>query len=194
MKKLNIGIDIDGTVTEPYYWLKQANSYFDTHVDPREITRYDMHEALNVPSEEFEKFYEIFGESIHQNAMVIKNAPIVIRNLYEDHAIHFITARDPKMKAVTKYWLSKFNFPMDSLTLLGSHNKVNKAHELNCDIFIEDRYENALQLSREGILVILVNCSYNQGILPKNVIRVNSWNEIGNIIEDFAASDFDLAL
>ena len=83
---------------------------------------------------------------------------------------------------------------MDSLNLLGSHNKVNKAHELNCDIFIEDRYENALQLSREGILVILVNCSYNQGILPKNVIRVNSWIEIGNIIEDFAASDFDVAL
>lgn len=194
MKRLNICIDIDGTLTDPYFWLKEANNYFGTHLDSRDITKYDFSEALNVPHKEAQKFYDIFGETIHQNAKVRKNASEVVNTLYENHAIHFVSAREDKMKAVTEYWLSKYHFPMDSLTLIGSHDKVFTANALNCDIFIEDRYENALQLSREGYLIFLVNCSYNQGILPKNVFRVNSWDEIGNIIEGYTESDLNIAL
>ena len=52
---------------------------------------------------------------------------------------------------------------MSSLSLLGSHDKVAKAYEFCCDIFIEDRYENAVQLSSHGFNVLLIDCYYNQG-------------------------------
>ena len=48
MKRLNIGVDIDGTLTEPFYWLRRANEYFGTSVREDRIIHYDYHEALGV--------------------------------------------------------------------------------------------------------------------------------------------------
>lgn len=193
MNKLNILIDIDGTVTEPFYWLKQANRYFNMNLDPRVIRNYEIHEALGVSSEEGQAFYDMYGESIHQEAKERRGASQIVTRLAEDHSIHFVTAREAKMKQVSEYWLKKHAFPMDSLTLLGSHDKVKSAYSLECDVFIEDRYENAVQLATEGFRVILINCSYNQGPLPKTAIRVNTWEEIGYIINDYARKSLGLA-
>ncbi len=32
MKNLNICIDIDGTITDPYYWLNITNKYFNKNI------------------------------------------------------------------------------------------------------------------------------------------------------------------
>ena len=90
------------------------------------------------------------------------------------------------MRDVTTKWFANHRIPMHSLSLLGSHNKVGKANDLSCDIFIEDRYENAIQLAMAGFEVLLIDCYYNRGHLPSNVTRVRSWFEIENIIEDRA--------
>ncbi|MGI6297814.1 MAG: hypothetical protein ACOX1T_01175 [Saccharofermentanales bacterium] len=34
---------------------------------------------------------------------------------------------------------------MNSISLLASHDKVQRAFELECDLFIEDRYENTIE-------------------------------------------------
>lgn len=193
MKRLNILIDIDGTVTEPFYWLKQANRHFSMNLDPRVIRRYEIHEALGVTAEEGKAFYDMYGESIHQEAKERRGASQAVARLSMDHNIHFVTAREPKMRQVSEYWLKMHGFPMDTLTLLGSHDKVMSAHGLECDIFIEDRYENALQLAQEGFKVILINCSYNQGPLPDKVMRVNTWTEITDVINDFSGLALSLA-
>ena len=51
--KLNICIDIDGTITEPYYWLELANEYFGKNIKPYEVTKYEIHEVLNMPREDY---------------------------------------------------------------------------------------------------------------------------------------------
>ncbi|CAK7079165.1 MAG: Nucleotidase [Tissierella sp.] len=100
------------------------------------------------------------------------------------------------MKNVTYLWFSHHKIPMNSLTLLGSHDKVGTAKDLSCDIFIEDRYENAIQLAESGFEVLLMDCNYNKGPLPSNVTRVTNWFEIENIIENHVEkqlNDFRIA-
>jgi len=54
--KLNLCIDIDGTITEPFYWLNFANDYFGTSLKPFQITKYDIHEVLHLPKEQYLDF------------------------------------------------------------------------------------------------------------------------------------------
>lgn len=184
MKELNLCIDIDGTVTEAYDWIPIVNRYFNTTITPNDVTVYDIYKILGVDKADYDLFYDLYGEALHLECRIRKGAKNVIDSLYQKHNIHFVSAREKRMKYVTHIWFDHYKIPMDSLTLLGSHNKVSTAKALNCDIFIEDRYENAIQLAQSGFEVLLVDCNYNKGPLLHNITRVSDWFEIRNIIEN----------
>lgn len=178
MFRLNLCIDIDGTVTTPYYWLKYANNYFNTNLKYEDITEYEIHKVLGVDEEAYLEFYNNFGKEIHARAKLRSRARRVLCKLSNLHKIYYVTAREKKMTDVTYSWISKKMLPSDGIHIMGSHYKVDKARELNCDIFIEDRYENALELSQAGFKVLLIDCNYNRLPIPKEVTRVKDWDEI----------------
>ena len=197
MQKLNLCIDIDGTVTEPYYWLERANKYFGRQVNPEDVTAYEIHKVLDIDEGDYNEFYDLYGKLLHKEAEARFGASEVIKKLYHHHNIHFVTAREEKMRDVSLEWLKDHQIPLDTISLLGSHYKAGKAGELNSDIFIEDCYNNALQLSKAGFDVLLVDCSYNKGSLPHNVSRVKNWFEIMKFVEIRAQReelDFKIAL
>jgi hypothetical protein len=197
MQKLNLCIDIDGTVTEPYYWLERANKYFGRQVNPEDVTAYEIHKVLDIDEGDYNEFYDLYGKLLHKEAEARFGASEVIKKLYHNHNIHFVTAREEIMRDVSLEWLKDHQIPLDTISLLGSHYKAGKARELNSDIFIEDCYNNALQLSKAGFDVLLVDCSYNKGSLPHNVSRVKNWFEIMKFVEIRAQReelDFKIAL
>lgn len=85
---------------------------------------------------------------------------------------------------LTYSYLKKNDLYYNEVFLLGNHYKVEKAKELNCDIFIEDNYDNAIQLSEAGFKVLLMDTNYNRKKLTENTIRVYSWKEIYVIINE----------
>lgn len=184
MKKLNLCIDIDGTVTEPYYWLERANRYFDRQLEPEDITAYEIHRMLDIGEDDYSEFYELYGKLLHKESKARFGASEIIQQLYQHHNIHFVTAREEKMRETSVEWLARHQMPMDSISLLGSHYKVEKARELKSDLFIEDCYSNALMLAGAGFDVLLIDCTYNKGPLPQNVTRVKNWLEISKIAEN----------
>lgn len=188
MKKLNLCIDIDGTVTEPYYWLERANRYFERQLKPEDITAYEIHRMLDVEEDDYNEFYELYGKLLHKEAKARLGASEMLQSLYRRHNIHFVTAREEKMRETSIEWLEKNHMPMDSIWHLGSHYKAAKARELNSDLFVEDCYSNAIQLAKAGFEVLLIDCTYNRGPLPENVTRVKSWFEIAGIAEMKAQS------
>lgn len=197
MQKLNLCVDIDGTVTEPYYWLERANRYFGKEVKSEEVAVYECHKALGVGEDDFSEFYDLYGKLLHSESEARFGASEIIKKLYDRHFIHFVTAREEKMRDVSIEWLNRHQMPMDSISLLGSHYKIEKAKELKSDLFIEDCYNNAVQLAQAGLDVLLIDCAYNKGPLPPNVIRVNNWFEILKITELRSQReylDFKLAL
>jgi len=178
MTKLNLCIDIDGTITTPYYWLKDANNYFNVNLKPEDVTEYEIHKVLKIPKEDYLEFYDIWGEEIHSKAKLRNRVKRVLYKLSQHNEIHYVTAREKRMTDVTYIWIDKKKLPWDGIHILGTHYKVDKARELNCDIFIEDRYENALELSKSGFKVLLIDCNYNRLPTPKEVTRVKDWDEI----------------
>ncbi|MEL7654898.1 MAG: hypothetical protein AAGU75_03205, partial [Bacillota bacterium] len=150
MQKLNLCIDIDGTVTEPYYWLERANQYFGKQLKPEDITAYEIHKTLGVEEDDYNEFYDLYGKLLHKESEARFGASEIIKRLYHNHKIHFVTAREEKMREVSIEWLARHEMPMDSISLLGSHYKVDKAKELKSDLFIEDCYNNAIQIAKAG--------------------------------------------
>lgn len=182
MKSLNLCIDIDGTLTEPYYWLERANTYFGSSLLPEHVTEYEIHKLLGIEPEVYMDFYRKNGVLLHSEAEIRFGAPEVLSSLYGKHFVHIVTAREEKMTDVSVQWLKKHQIPMDSISHLGSHHKVEKAREFRSDLFIEDSLENALELAASGFLVLLIDCTYNKGQLPHNVLRVSNWFQIERII------------
>ncbi|WP_432665465.1 5' nucleotidase, NT5C type [Wukongibacter baidiensis] len=147
-----------------------------------DVCEYEIHKALKVSREEYLKFYELFGEEIHAKAKLRNRVRRILCKLSERHQIHYVTAREKRMTEVTGWWIEKKKLPMDSLHILGSHYEVEKAKELKCDIFIEDRYENAVEISKAGFKVLLIDCNYNRLPIPKEITRVKEWDDIYNEI------------
>jgi len=186
MRKLNIGIDIDGTVTEANDWLLEANRYFKKSIQPKDVTRYEIEKVMGVTKEEYDEFYALCGEKIHTDTKMRFGVQEVLKSLSKNHGLHFITAREEKMRDVSVGWLRQNKIPMDTITLLGHANKAGQAKELECSLFVEDSYNNAMHLAKAGIDVLLIDCSYNKGHLPKNVTRVHNWFEIRQIIKNIS--------
>ncbi|WP_409228921.1 hypothetical protein [Gudongella sp. SC589] len=180
---LNLCIDIDGTITEAYYWLDAANRYFNSSIQPYQVKEYDIHHVLDVSREDYQEFYRLHWQELHGNAKPRKYAELVLWKLFMQHNISYVTAREPVTRDTTVQWLRRHGMPEMDLHMLGSHYKVDKAKELDCDIFVEDRYENAVELALSGFQVLLMDCSYNRKPLIPGITRVTNWLDVHEEIE-----------
>ncbi|QXE18941.1 hypothetical protein [Clostridium sp. 001] len=183
MKNMNICIDIDGTITDPYYWIESANKYFNKNITADEVTQYELHKIIGITRDEYTDFYNKIKFELHSEETIRKDAVEVIQKLAELNNIYFVTAREKCLEIVTHKYLNKYEIPYDGVYVLGSAHKVGTAKNLNCDIFIEDSYENAIELSKSNFKVLLVDTNYNRLPLNQNITRVLNWNEIYNTIE-----------
>lgn len=186
MKNLNICIDIDGTITDPYYWLSYANEYFNLKVTEDQVTEYDIHKVLNIEENAYLKFYEELKAEIHSKQPLRNDVKEILDILHKYNNLYFITAREKSLELLTFSYLLNNEIPFDEVFVLGTHNKVPKAKELNCNIFIEDSYDNAISLSENGFKVILLDTNYNRLPLNSNITRVDNWNEILQVINEIA--------
>jgi uncharacterized HAD superfamily protein len=184
MKNLNICIDIDGTITDPYFWLNSVNRYFNKNITINEVTEYEIHKVMGISREEYDDFYNKNKFIIHgEEEYIREDAKKIIRELINNNNIYFVTAREQDLEILTYSYLKKHNIPYDGVFVLGTHYKVDMAKKLNCDIFIEDCYKNALQLSENGFKILLIDTNYNRMPLNENITRVSNWNEINKIIK-----------
>ena len=139
---------------------------------------------LNINRSEYLEFYEKFKTKIHSNQELRGDVKLILDKLYESNNIYFVTARDKSLELLTLLYLKNHELQFNEVFVLGTSNKVPTAMDLNCDIFIEDSYDNAVQLSNSGFKVILIDTNYNKLPLNENIIRVYNWNEIFEIINE----------
>lgn len=184
MKEFNICIDIDGTITEPFYWLDIANKTFNKNVKKDQVTEYSISEVMGIEDCMWQEFYDKNKFKIHWKEKIRKDVRNVLNVLSARSNIYFVTARDKDLTALTYLYLRKNEIPYDELFVLGSTYKVDKARQLNCNIFIEDCYENAVQLSDAGFKVLLIDTSYNRKFLNDNILRVYDWKDIYIVINN----------
>ncbi len=180
---INIGIDIDGTLTVPDFWVKPMNKHFNHQYTPSSCEEYDWLKVFNIGREEFEHFYRNHGNEMHFNADIRPSVVATIQKWANTYKLYYLTARQTWLTETTSAWLNKYQLPGE-VFVLGTHNKLPKALELNCAIFIEDNYEVACQLAAGGIHVVLLDCAYNRKPLPDaSITRVSNWDEVAIEVE-----------
>ncbi|HSQ89540.1 5' nucleotidase, NT5C type [Romboutsia sp.] len=186
MNKLNICIDIDGTITSPYHFIPYLNELYNKDITEDQCNTHDWQDLYGVDMNTMlNEFHTNYMHS-YSEAEVVEGAKDVIYELYSKHNLYFVTARNEKLTEVTTNWLNDKGFSNIDVHLLGSDYKVTKAKELECHIFIEDNPTNAIQLAKEGMRVLLIDTNYNKEIEHESITRVNSWSDIKQVIESYS--------
>ena len=198
---MKIGIDIDDTT---FVTVKSMLKYADKFELERTgkvnkdsfgliKDRYYLKALYKWDDETKYAFFNKYYKNILEECTLMKDADITLQKLKsEGDEINFVTARlmdidGCETEKITKESLKKFNIPYDSLNL---HviDKVKFFKENNIDICIEDSYETCSRLQTLGIKSILMTTKMNEKIDTKDVVRVNNWNEIYDIIENYKRS------
>ncbi|MGM0410958.1 MAG: LNS2 domain-containing protein [Bacillota bacterium] len=176
------GIDIDGVITDEgsandNIWHNALCDHFSQNLN-RIKNVYDFAEAYNLSERELNEFINENIEYIYKNVKVYPKASKVINQLYNNgFKIHLITARHKEYNNITKNWLKKHSIPYHSLS--HEDDKAPLALKKNIELFIEDNYNNAIDIANNGIKVLLMNKYHNLNReLINNITRVNNWDEI----------------
>lgn len=198
---MKIGIDIDDTT---FVTVKSMLKYADKFELERTgkvnkdsfgliKDRYYLKALYKWDDETKYAFFNKYYKNILEECTLMKDADITLQKLKsEGDEINFVTARlmdidGCETEKITKESLKKFNIPYDNLNL---HviDKVKFFKENNIDICIEDSYETCSRLQSLGIKSILMTTKMNEKIDTKDVVRVNNWNEVYDIIENYKRS------
>jgi len=186
-KSLTIGIDIDGTVTDPGCIVPLMNEAFGRKLTLADCTEYNLANVYQISDAEFVAWLEAYGERLYREAPVHGTADQVLRQWHQDHRLIYISAREEKHLDVTLEWFQRHAIPYHQIDLLGSHDKLAAAKLWQVELFLEDRLENALQLAEDlHIPVFLFDTPYNQGALPPLVTRIQSWQQAAEHVAAWA--------
>ena len=193
---MNIGIDIDDTISEtfetllPYSQkytiedLKRKSNIslsgdFSDHFYIVHVNGWNEKEAL--------VFWEKYYAEILRELNIKKFAAETIKRLKKQgHKVYLITARwtmrAESVEGITEQWLKENNVEYDEL-ILNASDKLSVAKEKNIDIFIDDSFNNCKSIAYgTNAKVYLMNTRMNEKLSDKKVKRVYSWPEVYNLI------------
>lgn len=114
-------------------------------------------------------------------------------NAWREHSRWYSFSRWGSIRRISREWLQRNDFKVDKLVVeAGSgdarlssrkRSRFAFAQQGKVRVFVEDDLKNALRLADMCDAVLLYGHPYNQATqLPKNVVRVNSWQEIGDFL------------
>ncbi|MHB1419409.1 MAG: 5' nucleotidase, NT5C type [Bacillota bacterium] len=185
---MHIGVDIDGVLGDTLSLAVEAlNTAYGKNLRVQDIYDYDLSLVYGLSRGELIDFFKDKEYLLFDDMQPMPGAVSCMSMLKERNAVHIISARPAFQRLGTENWLCRHNVPFDSLLLLGSHDKRGACLELGIEVFVEDRLQNALDLSAQGIRVMLMDAPHNQGELPPLVYRMYSWDEICKAIIEVVA-------
>lgn len=182
---MNIGIDVDGVLTELEKWqFEYGSKYYKKEIiSPESYKTYDI---FNVSKESDDIFWNLYRKEYTSKVRVKEKASEVIRKLKsEGFNIIIVTAREYTIedtkrglieRKTLKKWLKKNKIYYDELVYT-TENKIKAIKDKKIDIMIEDSYDNIKSLSKY-VPVMAVDAIYNKKAKGKNIIRVYSWYDL----------------
>lgn len=188
---MNIGIDIDDTITKTYEKTFPKALEFVEKVLKRKIEldyskTFDhnyIENVLKLSDEEADLFWRQNLENLLNIVEPKENSIEVINKLKsEGHKIIIITARWNtdyiNSDKISKQWLERYNLKYDKL-FTNLESKKQTAINEKIDIFIDDSIRNCREVSEAGIKCLLFESEVNKkNEESKKFDIVNSWEEI----------------
>ena len=185
---MNIGIDIDGVLTDDdEYILSSTSKYcYENNIEGFTNPYNYEYNKLNWTQEIIDSYRSKYFEEYVDNEPPRKFASEVIKKLKNDgHKIFIITARyrsldnteaGEDMRFRIKRWLDKNEIVYDKL-LFAETPKLKEINENKIDIMIEDSPTTIPDIVG-ATKVFCFDARYNQNLKFNNMIRVFSWYDI----------------
>ena len=140
-----IGLDIDEVLAD---WVGHWTLHHGQEVP--EIWNFDRNIS--------EKFEKLSGNKDFWMSIPVKTSPSDIH--FEPHC--YITSRSIP-KEWTEEWLDKNGFPTMPVYSVGhGQSKVDVAKESGIEIYVDDRYENFVELNNAGVCCFLFDAPHNR--------------------------------
>lgn len=196
-EKMNIGIDIDDTITNSSdVFVKYAQIYNETKNINYEINKYeiDKNKAFGWSKLNENEFQKKYLEKILTEAKPLDDSVKIINKLFNiGYNIIFISSRkDSEVNNVydlTIKWLKRYNIKYTKL-IVNSMNKLNDCISNDIDIFIDDNYENCKLINDySNIKTFLYKTRYNTKM---EFPCFNNWVKIYETITSFKRNKDEL--
>ena len=182
--KRNICIDIDGTMTSPYFFIPSLTKLTGKNLGIEDYTSIDWNDTYGPEHSQMYKDFDHIHTDIYWENKLVEGAREVVNDLYDrGDRVYIVTARSSAIANVTNAWIDRqgINYT-DIFSISGNGGKVAMAEKLACDCFIEDDPSNAINLDKAGYKVILMDATYNRNIEGDNITRVSSWEEVRELL------------
>lgn len=187
---MNIGIDIDDTISETYEsFFTYAQKYIledlkrNIEISDNGMIEHSYHYAdmTKLSQEENTQFLEKYLVPVFNETKPKALADKYINKLQEDkNKIIIITSRREKYRDLTENWLKKYNINYDRL-IMNCENKKESIEENNIDIFIDDNLNFCKEALNNERKVFMMDTRPNRNLeLPTNIKRVFSWAHFYN--------------
>lgn len=186
---MKIGIDIDNTITSTIPVLRESCIKYNNEVVKRNLTINEYGFAASNffewTNKELMDFCSKHLEDIVLSAPIKNNAREIIKKLKEENYIYIITARkkpyfsDPYK--LTKKFLDKNDIVYNEL-IVECQDKYKFCVENNINVMIDDEPQNINSISKV-MPVIVFDGTQNSMCKGNNILKVNTWDEVYNIIK-----------
>ena len=190
-KGINIGIDLDDTITNIQSEMKKYAKIFDKENNGQGIINKDKYlvgEMYGWNDEIRDKFFNTYRKKVICNAK-IRNDVIRIFSKWHQlgYKIIIITARNSKYYLnpymETYNWLKENNIPFDQL-VVESSDKKSICSRLNINFYIDDMPINCNRVNEITDTMVFIMDNGNNYGENKGIIRVKSFKEMDKVIEN----------
>ncbi len=186
---MNIGIDIDDTITNSSEVVKEYCYKYDSAycTDNRLIKSFERIIRGFLDDDVVKRFFNDHARNIGNDIKIKENAKEVIDKLRsKGNKIFIITARSDKFyenaQKFCEEYLKRNNINYDKL-ITGQTFKIETCKNEKIDLMIDDAIDTCEELAREGIKTILFNSEININ-KETSVKRVDNWNQLYNEIQN----------
>ncbi len=195
---MNIGIDIDDTISETFETLlPYSQKYTIEDLQKKSIInmKNDLSSHLYIVymngwnEDEAVEFWNKYYGEILKKLNIKKFASDVIAKLKQKgHKIYLITARwDMKVdniREITKEWLKNNKVEYDDI-FFNADDKLQLVKNNEIDIFIDDSFDNCKKIAdNTNAKVYIMNSRINEALEDNKIQRVYSWPHLYNLIEE----------
>ena len=188
MKRLVIGLDIDGVIVDlGSVILPLLSEVCNRKVAYQDLSSWDLGEALNIDESTLVATWErILKSDLLLHAPAISGA-IEGLSAIGNHEIWLVTGRPLSTRDLTLSWFRDNKVHYDHIVFSRRGSKLSAGPKF--DMFVEDFVDEALAFAGAGIFTILFDQPWNTtSTLPENCQRVYDWNAILMLINDLAES------
>lgn len=187
---MKIGVDIDGTLTNPEKLLKYIAKKFNKKhkILTKEYHKeyYSVKEIFGWTEKQERMFWEEYGALFCWSSPSRQDAARIIRQLrLEGHKVIIITTRAEKGDMGywnTIHWLLRHGIEWDEL-YMDVIDKGEFCKDNHINIMIEDYIKHCIEVANKEIPVLCVDNPYNKGFTYKNVNRIYCWKKVYEFIE-----------